>query len=87
MGFEREGLVASFMENGLKFIQLFLFAYVIILIFRMVKGCTGLEPFKPDPKRSLGGKIFCGIYSKVEYTVLLTVHQSSALSFSLFAWL
>ncbi len=85
--FTRQGINSSFLQNGLRFTELYLAILLVLACLRIIKKMTGIDPFNENSNKGIMARIFCTIYTKFEYTIILTIHQSSTITFSLAVYL
>ncbi|EAR96598.2 endonuclease/exonuclease/phosphatase family protein (macronuclear) [Tetrahymena thermophila SB210] len=80
--FVREGMTSSFFLNGLKFIQTFFILYAVLFIVRIVARHMKVNCRKVPEDAGFFHKLTALAQQKLEFTMIITSHQSTLLSFS-----
>ena len=79
----RQEWTTSFILNGFKYMQFFFLAYLVLVVFRVVRAALNVNPYKVEKRATGITKLFCFIYSKLEYSMFISIHQSAVITFSL----
>ncbi|KAL4496540.1 hypothetical protein ABPG72_015901 [Tetrahymena utriculariae] len=80
--FVREGMTSSFFLNGLKFIQTYFILYAVFYIVRIIARSMKVNCRKVPEDAGFFDKLIALAQQKLEFTMIITSHQSTLLSFS-----
>ncbi|KAL4477533.1 hypothetical protein ABPG74_002683 [Tetrahymena malaccensis] len=80
--FVREGMTSSFFLNGLKFIQTYFILYAVLFIVRIMARNMKVNCRKVPEDAGFFHKLIALAQQKLEFTMIITSHQSTLLSFA-----